>query len=519
MNETVSVDLREVTLELARRSFWEYLKLKDPEFYKPHRWHLEEFANILQKFWERKLKTESGSIAKILVINLPPRMGKSYTLTNFCAWVLGKSKHDADKKTDQIITISYNDDMATDFSRYCRDNISQEKSDPQDIVFGDIFKVSRGDPVQVGKGDGAAKKWALKGEFFNYLGAGFKGQITGKGATIGLIDDPVKNREEAYNENTLNYIWNFYKNTFRSRIENNGLQIINHTRWRNEDLAGRVMDLYGDRVYVHKRAIMTDEKRGRVAIRDDDGSVLRHEEKTVGGKLLCEDLCDMENFMDLQEAIDEDIFRANYFQEPLDMQGRMYQTFATYPAGMQLPDGRVCDYTDTADEGTDFLCNIVYLEVGRQAYVLDVLYTQDGMTLTEEETAAMFHHNNVVWAKIESNNGGGGFARAVERILFEVYNNRKCIISKFHQNQNKQTRILTQSGWLQKNLLFPSNWSKRWPKFYKAMTGHQKEGKNLHDDAPDTATGVCEQFQPVGGMPIFNPRKNPKNLKRYRRWQ
>ena len=83
MSKQVQVNLMEVRCELARRSFWEYLKLKDPGFYTEKRWHLKEFANILQDFYQNKLKTPSGKIAKILIINLPPRMGKSYTLTNF----------------------------------------------------------------------------------------------------------------------------------------------------------------------------------------------------------------------------------------------------------------------------------------------------------------------------------------------------------------------------------------------------------------------------------------------------
>ena len=522
----LSVSKRDVLIELARREFWEYLKLKDPDFYKESRPHLKEFAQILQKFWERTLLTKSGKIAKILVINLPPRVGKSYTLTNFCSWVLGKSMHDPNLRVERIITISYSDDMATDFSRFCRDNILEERGSKDDIVFGDIFKRELPDgelvPVRIGKGDGAAKKWALEGEFFNYLGTGFKGQLTGKGASLGIIDDPVKNREEAYNENTLEFIWNFYKNTFRSRIENGGLQIINHTRWRNEDLAGRVMDMYGDNVYVHKRAIIENEKVKRIVHKDPNtGRVLRTEDKTVGGDLLCEELCDFENFLDLQEAIDEDIFRANYFQEPLDVQGRMYEYFTTYDPSRKFTEtNRICSYCDTADTGDDYLCNIVYREVGRQAFITDVYYTKESMEVTEKETAAQIHFNKVAFAKIESNNGGRGFARAVERILSENYGNHSTVVSWFHQSKNKQTRILTQSAWIQKNFLLPADWAKRWPEFHKAMIGYQKEGKNKHDDAPDASTGVAEQFQPTGGMPIFNPDRSKLKFRRgFTRWQ
>ena len=518
----LTISPRDVKIELARRDFWEFLKITNPDFYRESRWHLKEFAKVLQDFWERKLKSPDGSIAKILIINLPPRMGKSYTLTNFCSWVLGKSMHEEDRRVERIITISYSDEMATDFSRFCRDNISAEKSTPTDIVFGDIFQRNQGServPIQIAKGDGAAKKWALEGEFFNYLGAGFGGQITGKGASIGVIDDPVKNREEAYNENTLEFIWNFYKNTFRSRIENGGLQIINHTRWRNEDLAGRIVEKYGDKVYIHKRSIMENEKRGQVPIIDDHGTVLRHEERTVGGKLLCEELCDLENFYDLQSTIDEDIFRANYFQEPLDLQGRMYPKFTTYDVSQKLPFGEIKNYTDTADKGVDYLCSINYLQVGRQAYVTDILYTDEAMEYTEGETAALLHHGKVMLARIESNNGGRSFARAVARILKEEYHNHLCNVTWFSQSKNKEARILTHSSWLQNNFILPSNWAKRWPKYYKAMVSHQKEGKNKHDDAPDASTGVCEQFQPTGGMPIFNPKSRKKSKKGFKRWQ
>lgn len=522
MQKKIGIDLREAKCELARRNFWEYLKVKDPGFYKESRPHLKEFAGILQGFWERKLKNPEGGVAKILIVNLPPRTGKSYTLTNFCSWVLGRSWSDPDRAAEKIITVSYNDDMATDFSRYCRDNIIQESSDPRDIVFSQIFKrqlySGEWEGCTIERGDGGAKKWALKGEFFNYLGAGFKGQITGKGASIGIIDDPVKNREEAYNDKTLEYIWNFYKNTFRSRIESGGLQIINHTRWRSEDLAGKILDEFGDKCYVHKRCIVENEKRERVEVKDDNGRVLRVEEKTTGGDLLCKELCNWEDFFDYQRTIDEDIFRANYFQEPLDMQGALYGRFQTYTKLPDLP-GRICCYIDTADTGDDFLTGFVYKECGREAYILDVIYTQAAMEVTEPETAQLIHFNNVALTKVESNSGGRGFMRNVRRILTDDYFNYNSVLTGFSQSKNKHTRILTYSAWCTKHIYFPEGWEKKWPKVYKALTSYQKEGKNKHDDAPDALTGVAEQFQPAGGMPIFNPKKRKKNRRSYEKWQ
>jgi predicted phage terminase large subunit-like protein len=518
----VQVDLMQVRCELARRSFWEYLKLKDPKFYTEKRWHLKEFADLLQDFYQNKLITPSGKIAKILIINLPPRMGKSYTLTNFCSWVLGLSWSDNDRATEKIITVSYNDDMAQDFSRYCRDNIIQEKIDPDDIVFQDIFfrytKSGIKQTCKIMRGDGGAKKWALAGEFFNYLGAGFKGQITGKGASIGIIDDPIKNREEAYNENTLEYIWNFYKNTFRSRIESGGKQIINHTRWREQDLAGRITELYGDDVYTHKRSIVENAVWKTVEKKDENGRVISSQQKLVGGDLLCEELANWEDVEDFLKTIDMDIVMANYFQEPADVRGRLYQSLQTYRSE-ELPEGPRITYVDTADTGDDYFSAFAFVESGRYAYIIDCMYTIEDMTVTEPELARMLHLNRVNECKVESNSGGRSYSRAVEKEL-ELLGNKGCIMSPFSQSKNKITRILTQSAYVQKHVLFPEGWEHRWPLAWKALTMYQKEGKNKHDDAPDAITGVAEHFQPAGGMPIFNPGFKPRKKSRGReRWQ
>ena len=85
--------------------------------------------------------------------------GKSRTLTNFSAWILGK------KHSNKIITASFNDDLAQDFSRFTRDIIAEEKNVQEQFVFSDIFD------AKIKKGDAALNKWALDGQFFNYKGA------------------------------------------------------------------------------------------------------------------------------------------------------------------------------------------------------------------------------------------------------------------------------------------------------------------------------------------------------------
>ncbi len=70
----------------------------------------------------------------------------------------------------------------------------------------------------------------------------------------------------------------------------------------------------------------------------------------------------------------------------------------------------------------------------------------------------------------------------------------------FHQSGNKQSRILSNSAWVQQNIYFPIGWENKWPEFYKAITTYQKEGKNAHDDGPDVLSGIAEKCGAVSGL-------------------
>lgn len=461
----MDVSITSINTELckrARNNFWFYCKISDPNFFKESRPHLKELATTLQKFYQKELLNEDGVPYKILGISLPPRVGKSYTLTKFNQWILGVDNQ------NRIATVSYNENMAGEFSMFVRDGILEEKASPEDIVYSDVFP-----DTKIQKGNASARKWALEGQFFSYIGTGMNGSLTGKGFNVGIIDDPVKNAEEAFNDRVLESHYNFLKNTFKSRIEKGGLMIVNHTRWSSNDTLGRLLEDQKGKIF---HLVMQ--------IEDEDGN------------LLCDELADREYVDDLKDTIDPHIFMANYMQEPIDILGRMYKSFKTYKIN-ELPKDLISkSYTDTADKGSDFLCSIVYQydPATNFVYIIDVIYTQDGMEVTEPLTAKMFKDNNVKVALIESNSGGRGFARAVGAYLKDKLDHKGTVISWFHQGENKEARILTQSHWICQNVLFPEGWSKRWREFFKALTTHSKEGKNDHDDAADALTGVAEEI-------------------------
>lgn len=410
----------------------------------------------------------------VLVINMPPRHGKSRTAGQFAQWVFGQNKN------EKIMTGSYNETLSTTFSKNVRNGIQEQKADKDKIVFSDIFP-----DVRIKQGDGAMNLWSLEGGYNNYLATSPTGTATGFGCSLMIIDDLIKNSEEAYNENVLEKHWGWFTNTMLSRLEEGGKIIIIMTRWATGDLAGRALEHFeGEKKKVRHVSMK--------ALQDN-------------GTMLCDEILSKKSYNTKVRAMGEDIASANYQQVPIDIKGKLYSSFRTYADIPRDDKGnslftRIGAYTDTADEGSDYLCSIIYGEYNREAYILDIYYTKDPMEITESEVARRFYEYSVNVANIESNNGGRGFARAVERILKEKHRSNKTIIKWFHQSKNKIARILSNSTWVMDHIYYPANWRDKWPEYYKAMTTYQREGKNKHDDAPDATTGIAEKINEGGTL-------------------
>lgn len=443
---------RRIKMALARKKFFWFCNVLAPEFYKENRKYLVDMCNDLQEFYE--------SDDEVLVINVPPRHGKSRTASMFAEWVFGRNQQ------EKIMTGSYNEKLSTVFSKAVRDGILEQKADENLIVYSDIFSNTR-----IKRGDGAMNLWSLEGGYNNYLATSPGGTATGFGASLLIIDDLIKNSYEAYNEIILDKHWDWFTNTMLSRLEENGKIIIIMTRWATGDLAGRALELF-----------------------KSEGKKLRHINLKAlqdDGTMLCDEVLSRRSFESKRLAMGEDIAAANYQQEPMDAKGKLYKRFSSYT---ELPTRfeRIISYTDTADDGADYLCSIVAGEYQQQLYVLDVIYTQEGMEVTEPLVAKQLVDHNADYPWIESNNGGKGFSRNVQAILINKYKTHRPKINWFHQSENKKARILSNSVNVMNHVLFPVNWKTRWPEYYRDMNKYQKAGQNAHDDAPDATTGLVE---------------------------
>jgi predicted phage terminase large subunit-like protein len=459
-----TIDNAKITL--SREFLWDFCQTKAPEFYKDNCIYLEEICKEMQDFLTNDVE--------LLVINMPPRFGKSRTATLGVQWYLGKDP------SLKIMTGSYNEKLSRTFSKQTRNSIQEKKLANGRIVYSDIFP-----DTQIKHGDASVEMWRLENtQQTSYLAVSPSSSATGFGADIIIIDDIIKNKYEASNATILDGHYEWFTDTLYSRLEGKRKIMLIMTRWATKDLAGRVLELY--------------EEKGR-------NCKLLTKKANDNGILLNKDILNEEQYNHLINTIGEDIVEANYNQNPIDLKGKLYEYQLTYKeSDITIQNGErnpkvifigTYSHCDTADEGSDYLCNIIYGKTrDNKCYILDVYYTQESMETTEKETAKRLTDCNVTIWSPESNNGGRGFARAVER-EYKLLGNRTTACKWYHQSKNKNARIISNSTLVMNSIYYPENWKQRWPVFYSQVTTYQREGKNKHDDAPDVLTAIVESIQ------------------------
>jgi predicted phage terminase large subunit-like protein len=447
----------------AKKDFYTFCQLTSPAYYTKDKQYLKDLCQVLQSFYQNNLinsKTDKAYTG--LMIRMPPQTGKSRTLVNFCKWVLGQNQ------SERIITASYNDDTASTFARFTRDGIREHKNLPEQIVYNDIFP-----EVHIKSDNASIQNWALDGQHFNYLGVGVGGGVTGKGATIRIIDDLVKDAESALSKNNQDKIWLWLTGTFSSRNSAEGgevKEIFCATLWTKGDPQYKLLQEERDKWYVYQ-VEMYNENTG----------------------MLCDSVMSYESYISLKNRMLKNelsklVFWANYHSRIVDIEGALYKGLKTYK---ELPNSQVKCYIDTADQGNDYLCAVAYKEVNQLRYIVDIYYTQDNADITELKVAKFLKDNDVNLCRVESNAGGMAYGKNVKRITQDI-GNYKTIFKYFHQHKNKEARILSNSSTVVNTVLFPENWDIKWPQFYDDVTSFVPGAKGQHDDAPDVLTGIVE---------------------------
>lgn len=214
----------------AQRKFLPFCKYVDPR-HPIDALHIQYMAHKLEQV---KLYIESKGQQGIgrLMLFMPPRYWKSQTASRkFPAWLLGQMPD------LRIILTSYGADLATKHSKAVRDLIM---TDRYSTVFGEM--ASNDEPVLLDAESRSSASWDLAGRSGGMQAAGINGALTGFGANLLIIDDPIKNRDEATMANFEKAV-DFYQSTAYTRLEDFAAVIQIMTRWHQKDLPGEMLRL------------------------------------------------------------------------------------------------------------------------------------------------------------------------------------------------------------------------------------------------------------------------------------
>lgn len=472
--------LKERLKRQARMSLLSFTKATFPSF-EPAGFH-KYYYNVLTEFAFGKIKK--------LMIFIGPQHGKSEGSTRrLPSFLLGT---DPDRR---IAIVSYSSPKARKFNR----EIQRIIDTPE---YHEIFPDTCLNGSNITTVAGGWLRNADECEIVDHRG-GFKtvgvgGPLTGDPVDTLILDDIYKDAKSAWSPTVREGINDWYDTVAETRLHNDSQQLIVFTRWHPDDLAGRLL---------REQGVYSDEN-------PDGWVVVIYQAIKTGGPTEYDNRQDGEplwperhNLHKLQliKQRNPHVFESLYQQDPKPLQGLMYeQGFKEYEILPVTRRKTRKNYTDTADEGKDFLCSIFYIETEIGNFVTDVLYTQKAMEYTEPKMAEMLTKHDIQVAVIESNNGGRGFARAVEKLL-RIMGNNKTRIKWFHQGLNKNVRIFSHSAEVQNLTYFPKGWDRLWPDFYRSLTSYMKVGKNEWDDAEDCVTGTVEfrdkeQAQDVAGL-------------------
>lgn len=213
----MAVSLQEAYRALLQTNYCSYVEHTN-EGWIPSRFH-RYLCDTVQEFVTRK----TDKAFSILIISTPPQHGKSKTVTETLpSWYLGRNP------THKVIEISYSADFAEQFGRRNREKIRD--------FGGQIFGIGLADYPN------KAIEFELDNHRGTMLSAGLHSGVTGHGANLMIIDDPVKTQQEADSQTTKNAVWDEWLSSFSSRLAADAKVIVIMTRWAEDDLAGRLIE-------------------------------------------------------------------------------------------------------------------------------------------------------------------------------------------------------------------------------------------------------------------------------------
>lgn len=299
------------------------------------------------------------------MVLMPPGSAKStYASVLFPPWFMGRNPQAA------VLGVSNTTELAERFSRRSRNIVALER-------FRNAFGFGVSEDTQ------AAGNWETGpgGEFF---AAGVGAAIAGRRADLGLIDDPIKTREEADSDRIRAKQWEWYVNDFTTRLKPAARQILIQTRWHEDDLGGRILERESHRWTVVKLPM--------VAIASDPLG------RAPGERLWPEWFTDE---MVQQAKLDPRSWNALYQQDPAPEKGDFFQSddFGEY---LELPQKLhmygASDYAVSEGQGDYTEHGMAGIDYNGDLYVTDWWREQASSDVwIERQCDMILKHKPIVW--------------------------------------------------------------------------------------------------------------------------
>lgn len=288
---------KDILCELGRRDIRYFVK------YTHRNYIFSNFSLTIMKALEQFLIDLEQEQRPILIIQAPPQHGKSELASRkFPAYALGKNPN------YRIAGCSYSSDLAISMNRDIQ-RIMLDNS------YTSIFPNSSLNKKKVATMDNEAlrnsERFDIMGHRGYYICCGVGGALTGKSVDIGIIDDPVKNMQEARSQAVKENLINWYQSVFLTRLSKNSGQLIMATRWAVDDLIGYIIDKNKD----NKRV-----------------KILKFPAINEQGQALIPELHPLEQLLEQKEMMDNSSWSALYQQEPILIGGNIIKSewFRTY---------------------------------------------------------------------------------------------------------------------------------------------------------------------------------------------
>lgn len=384
------VNTRQSSYQIQARAEQEKRRRANPDEEKPLQQPFTDWLyDITPRFsWEwqhltlirQHLENVTSGDCKRLMIFVPPRHGKSEMVTiRYPVWRL------KNQPEIRVIIGAYNQTLANKFSRKARRIAGGQLSINTERKAVEDWETEQGGGVRA---------------------VGVGGGITGQGGDIIIIDDPVKNREEANSQVYRDKVWDWYTDDLFTRQEPGASIILIMTRWHEDDLAGRLLSQEAEKwEVISLPAIAEDE------------DLLKRE---IGAPL-CPERFDLDALQNIKETLGNSWY-ALYQQRPLAPEGGMFKRawFKIVPA---VPEGaervRYWDKAGTADGGA-YTVGVLLAKVDKTFYVEDVIRGQWAAAERErviEQTAVIDGKKVKIWVEQEPGSGGKESAEATIKRL------------------------------------------------------------------------------------------------------